>query len=501
MKPWVVIISALLLGLSPELHGSGKADKIDQLLTALSIDESFSGVVLVAERGDIIYHRAFGLANREWGIKNTVSTKFKIGSVSKPFTAMLCLQLVSEGLLDLKGTISDYLPEFTGESADRITIEHLLTHTSGIRCSAENEAVVERLSHKPSDFIKYIEDERLLFAPGEGFSYSNLGYCLLALIAERVSGVSFGELLERYIFRPLKMNETKQYDASLVEQCIASGYEYNLLDGFRCSSWIDPSYALGCGGLISTAYDLLCFDKALYTNELIPDHLKEKMFSPSKSGNYGYGWEISTIKINDMNDSLRVYSHTGSINGFGAYIARIENDSLFVTVLKNHRSDTYISPAYAPQIGRWIISVLYGEDINIPKTSIAKKLGLIIGDSGIEDAVSEYYFLKQKEAGSYNFEEPELNKLGIELYFRFKKPKEALRIFEVNMHEYPCSYNTYDSYAFILKETGDYSNAVRYYKKGLDILQKYPGENNSESIQQDAENAQKFINEFEAGSK
>ena len=488
-----------MFALSQKLHGSGEVDKVNQLVMALSSDESFSGVVLVAVKGKIIYHRAFGLANREWGIQNTVYTRFKIGSVSKPITAMLCLQLVDHGILDLKGTISNYLPEYSGEGADRITIEHLLNHTSGIQSSPKNEASVERLNHKPSDFIKYLEDEPLLFEPGEDFSYSNLGYSLLAIIAERASHVPFNKLLEQYIFRPLKMSETKEYDASVVEKNLASGYEYKLLDGFQCASWIDPSYAIGCGGLISSVYDLYCFDQALYSNKLIPDYLKEKMFAPSMKGNYGYGWEINTQRVSNMGNSVKVFSHSGSINGFGAYMARVENDSIFVAVLKNNRADTYISPAYTTQIGQMIISILYGEDIDIPKKSIAKKLGLIIGKSGIENAVSNYYFLKEKEAGSYNFEEAELNKLGIELYFKFKKPKEALRIFEVNIHEYPYSYNTYDSYAFILKETGDYSTAIRYYKKGLEVLKKYPDKNTGESIRQDSENAKKFIDNYLSG--
>jgi len=500
MKFEIIFLSIFLLASSPKLHASGKVDKINQLVEALSSDESFSGVVLVAEKGNIIYNQAFGLANREWGVQNTIDTKFKIGSVSKPFTAMLCLQLVNEGILDLNGTISNYLPEFKGEGADRITIEHLLTHTSGIRCSPKNEAVVERQSHNLSVFLNYLENEPLLFEPGEDFSYSNLGYNLLALIAERVSHVPFNKLLEQYIFRPLKLSETKEYDASIVEQNLASGYEYKLLDGFHNASWLDPSYAMGCGGLISTVYDLYCFDQALYSNKLIPDYIKEKMFSPSKAGNYGYGWEINIRKIN-MNDSVKVFSHSGSINGFGAYIARIENDSIFVAILKNNRPDTYISPAYTTQIGQTIISILYGENVDIPKKSIAKKLGLVIGKSGIEDAISEYYFLKEKEAELYNLEEAELNKLGIELYFRFKKPKEALKIFEVNMHEYPYSYNTYDSYAFILKETGDYSNAVKFYKKGLEILNKYPDKNTGESIQQESENAKKFIDSYLSGSE
>jgi tetratricopeptide (TPR) repeat protein len=196
-------------------------------------------------------------------------------------------------------------------------------------------------------------------------------------------------------------------------------------------------------------------------------------------------------------DSLLIADHSGSINGFGTYMARIPVDSGFVAVLKNQRSDTFIEPAYATDIGNQILSILYGDEVEIPRKSIAKNIGFLIGTKGIDYALSEYHRIAKDESETFNLEEMELNKLGIELYFRFKMTDEALEIFRINMLQYPGSYNTYDSYAYVLMKKGDYKNAIKYYKKGLEVLKSFPLENGSESVRNDSMKARQYIIEME----
>jgi tetratricopeptide (TPR) repeat protein len=152
-------------------------------------------------------------------------------------------------------------------------------------------------------------------------------------------------------------------------------------------------------------------------------------------------------------------------------------------------------------IGQEIISIMRGEKVRIPKKSIARQLGFIIGQEGITKAIEAYYSIKSSDPEVYNVEEPELNQLGIELLFRFNMTEEASRVFEVNMLEFPHSYNTYDSYAFSLKQKGDYVNAIRFYKLGLQILKDYPQLNDGESVRKDAEKAEKSIKEMELKTK
>ena len=171
-------------------------------------------------------------------------------------------------------------------------------------------------------------------------------------------------------------------------------------------------------------------------------------------------------------------------------------DSSLVIVLKNQKSDSYIDPAFAPEIGSQIIAILYGDEVDIPVKSIAKHIASRIGKEGVDSAIAEYKRIKRTDFANYSFKESELNRLGIELYFKFKMADEALKIFELNMQEFPNSYNTYDSYAFILREKGDYPNSILYYMKGLEILKEYPENNDLNAVKKDADQALIYIKEM-----
>ncbi|MBN1791749.1 MAG: beta-lactamase family protein [Bacteroidales bacterium] len=500
MKPVMVHLFILLsLNIYTSAVAQTKPQKIDALISAYHDADCFNGVVLVSQKGEVIYRKAFGLADRELNVPMTTEMRFRIASISKPFTAMIILQLVDEGILALDGKITDYIPDYKGMKGDSITIEQLLTHTSGIleNLDPEKEAIQERLHHSLRDMVRYAEESDLYFEPGTGFHYSNLAYNMLAYIAESVTYKTFDELLTDRIFQPLEMVDTKQCHAADLEKNLAKGYEYKLVGGYENAAYFDPSYTVGPGGLISNVDDLRKFDKALYSRRLVSEKLFSKMRMPTNRGSYGYGWELGKKTVRNRPDTIHIMSHAGSINGFGSYMARIESDSILVIVLKNNRTDTYISPAFAPVIGQEIISLLYDEEVPIPKRSIARQMGFILGQSRMDEAIREYYRIRETDAEQYNFEESELNRLGIELLFRYKMPEQALKVFEINMLEFPRSYNTYDSYAYALMQKGDYTNSIAFYKAGLKILDEYPQQNNSESVLKDAENALKSIQEME----
>ncbi len=263
--------------------------KIDSLLNAYYEAECFNGVVLVCEKGEIILKKAYGIADRELNVPMTTDMKFRIASISKPFTSMILLQLADEGKIRLDGKITDYLPDYTGKKGDNITIEQLLTHTSGMLESLdpEREAIQERLYHSLRDMVKIAEESDLYFEPGTGFHYSNLAYNLLAYIAENVTNKPFDQLMEERIFGPLEMKSTKQYNSAFIETNLAKGYEYKLLNGYENASPYDPSYTVGPGGLISTVEDLQKFDQSLYARKFISADLYKRMFMPTRQGPYG----------------------------------------------------------------------------------------------------------------------------------------------------------------------------------------------------------------------
>lgn len=494
---WLLI---LLIPVSMfSVSGQNAAEKIDSLIEAYHKNDVFNGAVLVAKKGQIIYEKAFGYADREWNIPNTIDTKFRIASISKPFTALLVLQLAESGKINLNGTITKYIPDYKGKLGDSITIHQLLTHTSGVltNLDPETEVIQERLYHNLRDLIKYTESADLYFRPGTGFRYSNHGYYILAYIVEKVTGKRFDDVLKENILIPAGLSNTNQSDHSRIEKNLAKGYEYKLLYGYENAPCFDDSYTVGAGGLISTAEDLYLFDQALYSDKLISGGYKSNIFTPASNGNYGYGWFINTQKIDNTDDSIIVADHSGSINGFGSYIARIMSDSSLVVVLKNQRSDTYIDPAFAPDIGKQIITILYGGKVVLPKKSIARHIGFLIGIQGIDSAIAEYQRIIKGNSGIYSTDESELNRLGIELFFNHKMTDEALRIFKLNMLMFPFSYNTYDSYAYILMQKGDYRKSIYYYTKGLSILKKYPEKNDLNSVEKDSVQALVFIKDME----
>jgi tetratricopeptide (TPR) repeat protein len=362
----------------------------------------------------------------------------------------------------------------------------------------EDEAVKERLHHDLRDLIRYAEEADPVSEPGKEFHYSNFGYSILACIAEQATGRPFGELLEEKIFAPIGMRDTKQYSGDRIEERLARGYEYKLLKGYENAAYFDASYAAGCGGMISTAEDLFKWHRASLNGRFLSNEFRESMVEPPKPFHYGYGWEIRDQARGDSGDSSKIAEHSGSVNGFGSYMAQILRDTSLVVVLKNSRSDTYIQPAYAPVIGREILAILLGEEVRPPRKSIARKIALSLGADGIESAIAEYYRIKRNDPAHYFLDESELNSLGIELMFRFGRIDDAARIFETNMIEFPRSYNACDSYAYALKEKKDYPNSIKYYRKGMEILKKFPDENRGESVRRDAEKALELIGEMEA---
>lgn len=439
------------------------AAKIQEVLALAHKYRQFNGSALVAENGKVIYKSGFGIANMEWGIPNAADTKFRLGSITKQFTAMLTLQLVEQGKIKLDGKISDYLPDYRKDIGEKVTIHHLLTHTSGIPSYTSQPgffANVSRNPYKVADFVKQYASGNLEFEPGTKFVYNNSGYFLLGAIIERVTGKTYEQALKEMIFDRAGMKDTgyDHHDTILPKR--ATGYAKSAT-GYVNATYLDMSIPYAAGSLYSTVEDLYLWDQALYTDKLLTPQSKELMFKPFLE-EYAYGWVITkaSFKLNDQ--PVPVVTHGGGINGFTTTIVRFPKEKHLIVILDNTGSSNL------DRLSDKIAKIIYTQPYDLPKMSIASALEKTISEKGIDAAVAEYRDLKAKQSATYDFAEPELNALGYRL-MATGKLKEAVAVFKLNVEAYPQGFNTYDSLAEAYMNMNERELAIQNYKKSVEL--------------------------------
>ena len=303
--------------------------RVEEYMSARVNRNHFSGSILIAREGKVLFSKGYGMANHELDVPNTPHTKFRLGSITKQFTAMAILILQQQGKLNVHDKIKKYLPD-APKAWDEITIEHLLTHTSGIYNYTESLEFLKTLPVRVTlkDLIAKFRDRPLNFKPGDKFSYSNSGYVVLGQIIETASGQNYPSFIKQAIFDPLAMTETGYDNATALLKHRASGYTRRLGIVLTNCDYIDMSIPHAAGALYSTTLDLLKWDQALYTEKLVPRKLLDAMFTPHKD-NYGYGWLI------DKKFGLSRYQHGGGIMGFVTIIERYPEEKLLVVALSN----------------------------------------------------------------------------------------------------------------------------------------------------------------------
>ena len=311
---------------------TGLPAKLEAIVAERASDRGFMGAVLVAKDGTVLLEKGVGMANVEWDIPNTPETKFRLGSITKQFTATAVLQLVEKGLLSLDDPVKRYVPE-APETWNAITIHHLLNHTSGIPSYTDLPAFAtpafRRTPLKPLEIAMLSNDKPLLFQPGEGYRYNNTGYVLLGHIIESVSGMKYDEYLEKNIFGPLEMNESGYDWTRPVLKKRADGYGYNRdRKRYTNADFLDMSLPHAAGSLYSTVGDLYKWHRGLLAGNLLSKESHEKMFEPGRN-NYAYGWAVEEA------DGRKWLGHGGGIFGFSTMILRAWDGDAVVIVLSN----------------------------------------------------------------------------------------------------------------------------------------------------------------------
>jgi D-alanyl-D-alanine carboxypeptidase len=343
----------LLLGLV-SFGGNAQefASKADAHVGAYVSKKKFAGMVLVAKDGKPILRKGYGYANVEWEVPHTPDTRFRIGSITKQFTAMAILQLEEGGKLKTDDAVQKFYAD-APQAWDGITIHHLLTHTSGIpsytslpnffRDKARNPMT-------PAEIVKLTQDKPLEFKPGERFVYNNTGYILLGYIIEKASGEKYADYLAKHIFGPLGMKDSGYDNPIPIIKKRAAGYS---ADGTN-AAYLDMSLPFSAGSLYSTVDDMLIWDKALYDGELLSKESYVKMWTPARN-DYAYGWNVSKL-----NGRAQV-SHGGGIHGFNTMFRRFIDDKLTIVVFSNINGPT------ADRIASDLGKIYFGDAVETPK--------------------------------------------------------------------------------------------------------------------------------------
>ena len=459
-----LVVAVLLVAFSPlQVRGQDAAAQIEALVSQYHGLRQFSGAVLVGQQGNVIYEGGFGYANMDWQIPNSPATRFRVGSVTKQFTATIILKLVERGQLSLDGAITDYLPDYPSEIGDQVTIHHLLTHSSGIPSYTGLPEFGEMMRNPfaPDSFIAVFSELDSEFEPGSTFRYNNSGYFLLGVIIEHVTGMPYDEALRTMVLDPLGLDDTGYDHQEAIIEGRATGYS-RTLTGYDVAAYLDMSLPYAAGSMYSTVRDLHDWDRLLYTDQVFADPgTKELMLTPYIQ-NYGYGWSIREIPVGADDGMVKLIEHGGGINGFVTGFWRLVDDGYVVIVMDNTEGSRVAA------IQRGIVDILYGETPASPKRWIAEILLEIIDERGIEAGARRYRELKSSRPDGFDFGESELNTLGHH-YLGEGDTETAIAVFELNVEVYPDASNAYDSLGEAYLAAGNRELAIENYVRSVEL--------------------------------
>lgn len=332
-----VVLAGALLSLAQAAHAAGSAcpnpafaQAAQAAIAAHEQANTFSGAVLVAIDGQPVLRRGVGLADRERGVAVTPEMNFRVGSITKQFTSAAILQLQEAGKLSIDDPIGKYYRDAPPAWA-KITLRHLLTHTSGIPSYTDIPgffAREARLPHTPEELIKLTRDKPLQFEPGSRFAYDNSGYILLGYVVEKVSGERYADYVQKHLFGPLGMTGSGYDDTGRIIPGRAAGYDRGPGGTWRNATFLDMSVPYAAGSLYSTVDDLLKWDQALYAERLLKPQSLKTMFA-DYGHHYGLGFFIDRKWGQDR------IQHGGDINGFSASFQRYPAARVTAVALAN----------------------------------------------------------------------------------------------------------------------------------------------------------------------
>ncbi|HWW12908.1 MAG TPA: serine hydrolase [Brevundimonas sp.] len=471
MKSLVAAAAALLFSVTAAGGVQAKPSDDNAVTEALARtmdgyvrNRDFNGVVLVARDGQVLLRRGYGTASMEAGTPNTPDNLFRVGSLTKPLTAVLTLKLVEEGRLALDGTLARYLPDrYAGTPAANVTIEQLLAHTSGLRDVPGNYTdpwwrTTARQSFTPRDYMQAWIPGELASASGE-WRYNNNAYYLLGVIIETVTGQTYAEALRDRVLAPAGMDRSGVFTATLAEPGLAAGYTRASDGRMERPMYIDPSVSYAAAGVYASADDLLRFSQALDDGRLLGPAMRAEMFR-DRGNQYGLGW--NTLEWPAASGTKTpIQMHTGSVPGYQTMLIRSEADGGVVIVLDNFwQGQTVV------QLGRDLYDVLQGAEARTPKRMLTELITPIALTGDLQAMDAAWRAAPREGAQAYDVSEGALNALGYALMRNGRLP-QAIRVFEWNVEANPGSANVHDSLGEAYLAAGRRDDARASYGRAL----------------------------------
>ncbi|NAS30644.1 serine hydrolase [Flavobacteriaceae bacterium R38] len=438
--------------------------RVDNYLNE-NISNGLSGAVLIVRNGEILLSKGYGFANREDNIKNTPKTVFDIGSNTKQFTAAAILKLVEQEKISLTDNLETFFKNVP-EDKKKITIHQLLSHSAGIKTYSGSDFDVISLD----DFLKYVFTSELLFSPGTKYNYSNVGYSVLAIIIEQVSGQEYEDFISQYLFKPAGMQQTGYLLPKWKDKLVAQGHKYTIenigtmIDRYKEQN--GPTWHLkGNGGIHSTSEDLYKWYLALKNNIVLPEHLKEKLFTPhisqGREGNssYGYGWVVT-----ETSRQTKVVLHNGANPFFFSEMIWFTEDDVFIVYSTNSRSDE--SEGVARVVQRMVFDQNYQ-----PEPMVKSQYSYILEfvESNNLNNISK---LTTSFKGKYGFElgdKSVLNRVGYFLIHQDEKNEWAIPLLKLNIDLFPGDGNLWDTLGEAYIATDQKLRAIDSFEKALEL--------------------------------
>jgi CubicO group peptidase (beta-lactamase class C family) len=362
-----------------------KADKqliaaFDTLLAAKFKKEEPGATVLVSRKGQVIYQKGFGMADMELKVPMRPEMVFRIGSISKQFTAVAILQLMEKGKLSLQDDIKKFIPDYPTHGYT-ITVEHLLTHTSGIKSytSLSSFDSIMNMHMKPLEMIAYFKNQPMDFAPGTQWNYNNSGYFILGYIIEKVSGLTYEEYVKENLFKPAGMTNSAYGNDTRIIANRAKGYQQGK-DGYENARPLSMTLPYAAGSLVSTVEDLWKWNQAVHAYKLVSKESLQKAFTDYKLTNgkptkYGYGWGFNEVQ------GAATIEHSGGINGFVTDGLYIPSQDIFIAIFAN--CDCRSLDMEAPQLAALTMGKPYiQKEIAIDETTAKEYVAVYENETG-----------------------------------------------------------------------------------------------------------------------
>ena len=469
----------------------GKAQdgrKLETFFKRLEKTRQFSGNVLVAENGKVIYHSSLGYADFKSRLPNQPNTAFPIASMSKTLTATAILQLAEQSKLSIGEPVFHYLVGFPYPD---VTIRHLLSHTSGL--PPYNAFFKPLLAKEPTriftnaDFLPAAIETKpaLIYQPGSSGNYDNVNYLILALIIEKISGETYPGYIQEHILKPAGMTHTRfmalsaQFNTDTLHHYAFPHIFPGSFDEFPIRANTIPfvrdywrTFAVtGFGDYISTVDDILLYDQALYDGRLLKAQTLKQSFEPVRlTGGkphpqlFGLGWEVEP----DSSRGKVVY-HSGVATGLSSVIIRNIDKHQTIILFDNCHYNAH-------ETGDLALKLLGGDLVPLPKYSIARLYGIALKKHGATAAKSLLQKLK-RDTANYQLLEGEMNQLGYDflgtentyhLPERLLYP-QALETLRLNTELFPLSWNAFDSYGEALLKAGQPDKAANMYQRSIQL--------------------------------